>query len=93
MTIDRIGSPEPIQSGKRPGQTGRSAPVERSDTIDLSSEAVERSEFQRLMELVAAAPLQREDRIAELREKINDPSYINERIGATADRIMDVFGL
>ena len=92
MTIDRIGSPEPIQGGKRPGQTGRPAPVDRSDTIAISPEALERSELQRLMELVVAAPDLREDRIAELREKINDPSYINERIGATADRIMDVFG-
>jgi negative regulator of flagellin synthesis FlgM len=37
-----------------------------------------------------AAPDIREERIAELREKINDPSYINDRLlGETADRILE----
>jgi negative regulator of flagellin synthesis FlgM len=93
MTIDRIGSPEPIQPGKKPGQTSRVAQTERTDSIDLSSEAVEKSELYRMVELAASAPDVREDRIAELRQKINDPSYIDDRIiSATADRILDLFG-
>jgi negative regulator of flagellin synthesis FlgM len=93
MTIDRIGSPEPIQPGKKPGQTSRVTPAERSDTIDLSSEAMEKSELYRMMELASQAPDVREDRIAELKQKINDPSYIDDRIiSATADKLLDVFG-
>ncbi|MDR3337678.1 MAG: flagellar biosynthesis anti-sigma factor FlgM [Treponema sp.] len=93
MTIDRIGSPEPIQPGKRPGQNSRVRETEKSDSISLSSEAIEKAELYRAIELISAAPDIREDRIAELKQKINDPSYLNEQIiNATADKIMDVFG-
>ncbi|MDR1971652.1 MAG: flagellar biosynthesis anti-sigma factor FlgM [Treponema sp.] len=94
MTIDRIGFSEPLQNGKRPG---RSEPVNRdpsSDSISLSSEALEKAEIYRAAALVAAAPDTRADRIAELKARINDPSYINDRIlEATADRILESFGL
>ncbi|MFA6508565.1 MAG: flagellar biosynthesis anti-sigma factor FlgM [Treponemataceae bacterium] len=46
------------------------------------------------MELVSSADDVRADRIAELKQKINDPSYINDKlISDTADRIMTAFGL
>jgi negative regulator of flagellin synthesis FlgM len=94
MMIDRIGYTEPIQPGKRPG---RSEPVNRSaesDSINLSSEAVEKAEIYRATGIVAAAPDVRAERIAELKAKIDDPSYINDRIlQATADKIMESFGL
>jgi negative regulator of flagellin synthesis FlgM len=94
MTVDRIGFTEPIQPGKK---TGRNEPVSQgknSDSISLSSEALEKSELYRAIEVVAAAaPDVRADRIAELKAKINDPSYINDRImNATADKILESFG-
>ncbi|MDR3276494.1 MAG: flagellar biosynthesis anti-sigma factor FlgM [Treponema sp.] len=93
MTIDRINPIDPIQPGKKPGQTGRVEP-QRDDSISLSREAVEKSELYRVQELVAAAPDVRLDRIEELRQKINDPSYLNEAvIRATADKILDAFVL
>jgi negative regulator of flagellin synthesis FlgM len=94
MTIDRIGPIDPIQPGKKPGQTTRINQTEKSDSINLSSEAVEKGELYQTIELVSAASDLRMDRVAELKQKINDPSYINETIiRATADKIMDVFGL
>jgi negative regulator of flagellin synthesis FlgM len=92
MTIDRIGSPEPLQPGKKPGQNSRVSQAEKSDSINLSSEAREKAQIFRALELAASAPDIREDRVAELRQKIDDPAYIEERIGATADKIMGVFG-
>ena len=94
MTIDRIGSIDPIQPGKRPGRTNEVSGTSKTDSINISSEAQAKAEFFRVKELAAAAPDIRADRVAELREKINDPSYINEAIlNATADRIMDdLFG-
>ncbi|MDR2177515.1 MAG: flagellar biosynthesis anti-sigma factor FlgM [Treponema sp.] len=94
MMIDRIGYTEPIQSGKRPG---RNEPVTRgspSDSISLSPEALEKAEIYRAADTVAAAPDVRAERVAELKAKINDPSYIDERLlEATADKIMESFGL
>ena len=94
MTVDRINPFEPLQPGKK---TGRSSQMERgreNDSISLSNEAVEKAELYRTLDLVNTADDVRADRVAELKKKINDPSYINDTIiMATADRIMDAFGL
>ena len=94
MTIDRIGSIDPIQPGKKSGQNGRVSPQDKADSISLSAEAMEKGEIYQAMEIVSSASDIRADRIAELREKINDPSYINDTVlKATAEKIMDAFGL
>ena len=94
MTIDRIGFIDPIQPGKKPGKTSQVSESPRTDTISISSEAQEKAEFFRTKELAASALALRAERIAELKEKINDPSYINEKvINATADKLINaLFG-
>ena len=94
MTIDRIGSIDPIQPGKKPGQANRVSESPKTDSIDISSAAQEKAELYRITELAAAAPEVRADRVAELREKINDPAYINDKvINVTADKLIDaLFG-
>jgi negative regulator of flagellin synthesis FlgM len=94
MTIDRINPLEPIQPGKKSGRSGQVERGTESDTISLSSEAVEKADLYRAMELVSTGSDVRAERVAELKQKINDPSYINDTIiKATADKIMDAFGL
>jgi negative regulator of flagellin synthesis FlgM len=94
MTIDRINPLEPIQPGKKSGRSGQVERGAESDSISLSSEAVEKADLYRAMELVSTASDVRSERVAELKQKINDPSYINDTIiKATADKIMDAFGL
>jgi len=94
MTIDRIGSIDPIQPEKKPGRAGHVGGASRADSISISAEAQERAELFRVRELAAAAPESRADRVAELRAKINDPAYLNDRVmNATADRLIDaLFG-
>ena len=94
MTIDRIGPIDPIQPGKRPGRAEQVAEAPRTDSVSISSAAQEKAEIFRVKELANAAPDVRADRVAELREKINDPAYINERVlTATAERLIDdLFG-
>jgi negative regulator of flagellin synthesis FlgM len=94
MMIDRIGYTEPIPPGKRPGKNEPLTHGSPSDSISLSSEAREKAEIYRANDLVAAAPDVRAERIQELKAKINDPSYIDQRVlEATADKIMEAFGL
>ena len=94
MTIDRIGNIDPIQPGKKPGQTGPVKGSPNSDSISISSEGLAKAELHRIQELVAAAPDTRAEKIAELKAKIDDPSYINDKVvNATADNIIDaLFG-
>ena len=90
MTIDRIGNIEPIQPEKKPGKANNAGGSSRADSISISAEAQQMAEIFRVREIAAAAPESRADRIAELRQKINDPAYLNDRvINATADRLID----
>ena len=94
MTIDRVGLIDPIQPGKKPGRANQVNESPKTDSISISSEAQAKAELYRVRELAAAAPDSRADRVAELREKINDPAYINDKLmNATADRLIDaLFG-
>ena len=94
MMIERIGQLDPIQPANRPGKNERSRGGDRADSIDVSPQAKEMAEVYQVVELIKSAPDLDDLQIAALREKINDPAYLNERtINATADRIMDAFGL
>ena len=94
MTIDRIGSIDPIQPGKKPGRANQNNESPKTDSISISSAAQEKAELFRIRELAAAAPEVRADRVAELKEKLNDPSYIDDKvINSTADKLIDaLFG-
>jgi negative regulator of flagellin synthesis FlgM len=94
MTIDRVSPIDPIQPGKRPAKAGQVNESPNSDSISISSEALEKAELLRTQELAASAPDVRLERVAELKEKINDPAYINESvINATANKLIDtLFG-
>ena len=94
MMVGRIGQLDPIQPGSKPGKSDQLRGGDRTDSISLSPEAKERAELYQVVELIKSAPDELDDaQIAALREKINDPAYLNGTIGATADRIMDAFGL
>jgi negative regulator of flagellin synthesis FlgM len=94
MTVDRIGSLDPIQPGKKPGRSDQVNPRENIDSISLSSEALEKSELHQARELVFSAADVRAERIQEMKSKLNDPSYINETLlKGTADKIMEAWGL
>ena len=94
MTIDRIGPIDPIQPGKKPGRANQVNENPITDSISISSKAQQKAELYRIQELAAAAPEIRADRVAELKEKINDPSYLNDKVmNETADRLIDaLFG-
>jgi negative regulator of flagellin synthesis FlgM len=92
MTVNRIGPVEPITPGKKPGRNENVGGSDRTDTINLSTEAKEKAEMYQVLELIKSAPELDEARIAELRQKIDDPAYLNDRVvNATADKILDAW--
>ena len=94
MMVGRIGQLDPIQPGNRPGKSDQLRGGDKTDSINVSPEAKEKAEVYQVVELIKSAPDMDDAKIAALREKINDPAYINERIiSATADRIIDAFRL
>jgi len=94
MMIDRIGSIDPIQSGKKPERTDAVHSKAEKDSIAVSSEAVEKGDLFQAIELVSTVSDVRADKVAALKQKIQDPNYINNvMVESAADRIMDLFGL
>ena len=92
MTVDRIGHLEPIPPGKKPGRNVQVGGENKTDSIDLSTKAVEQAERYQVLELIKSVPEIDDARIAELRQKIDDPAYINEKvINATAENIINAW--
>jgi len=94
MMVGRIGPLDPVQPENRPGKSEKFRGGDRADSIDVSQKAKEKAEIYQIVELIKSAPELDDIQIAAIRERINDPAYLNERtITATADRIMDAFGM
>ena len=92
MMVDRVGHIEPLQPGKKTGRAESANTIDRSDSINLSPESIAKAEKYQVVELIKATQEIDEARVIELRGKINDPSYINEKVvSATADKIMDAW--
>jgi len=88
MTVDRIGHVEPIPPSKRPGRSENAGGSDKADTISLSTQAMEQAERYQVIELIKSSPDLDEARIVELRQKLDDPSYLKDAIGKTADNIL-----
>jgi negative regulator of flagellin synthesis FlgM len=92
MTVNRIGHVEPILSGKKPGRNEQVGGNNKADTINLSAQAMEQAEKYQVLELIKSSPELDEARIVELREKLEDPSYLNEKVlNATAENILSAW--
>ena len=95
MRIDQIGGINPlnnIQNTKRTQNAGsvKSAP----DSISVSAEAKEMAEAYYLKGIADETPDVRADLVAQIKEKIKDANYLNpQTISATADRIMQAYGI
>ena len=76
-------------------KTDNSAKVKaESDSISVSKEAGEMAEAYYMDNVAADTPDVRADRIAEVKAKIKDPSYLsNAIIQSTAEKLMTSYGL
>ncbi len=94
MTIDRLNSIDPIRDPQKPALGGKAEKARGGDSISISSDAAQKADLYRALELAKAAPETRSDRVAELKAKINDPAYMDDKVlSMTADRILDqLFG-
>jgi len=94
MKIDRMGSVDPLRKYNKTSKTQKNASAEKGDSITLSAEAKSRAEMFKASEIAKSAPDVRMDRVEEVRQKLQDPSYIDDKVlGSVADSIMDLFGL
>jgi negative regulator of flagellin synthesis FlgM len=94
MMIERLGPVDPLSPAGNSGKATRAEKADRSDAINLSVEAKEKGEIFRAVEISKQTPDVRLDKIAEIKKKLQDPSYIDDAVvKVVAERVMDVFGL
>lgn len=93
--IDKIGGVNPLNNVQNIRKTENAARVsEDFDSIHLSDEAVEKAEAYYMEKVAAETPDVRADRIAAVKEKIKDPSYLSDAvIQSAAEKFMTSVGL
>jgi negative regulator of flagellin synthesis FlgM len=94
MTIEGIGPVDPIQRFNKTEKINKPNASQAGDSISVSNEAKLRSEIMQAVEDIRNVPDIRQDRVDEVKARLEDPSYIDERIvDAVADEIMSVFDI
>lgn len=92
MTIERISVPDPISKLNKADKTNKAMKTDKKDSINLSSEAKSRAELYNATETAKMAPAIRQDRVDEVKKKLEDPAYItNAVVEVVADKIMNYF--
>jgi negative regulator of flagellin synthesis FlgM len=94
MIIDRLNSIDPIRDPQKALSRWKSREGCRRRFYLHLLGCHQKADLYKAFELAKAAPETRSDRIAELKAKINEPSYIDDAVvSMTADRIIDqLFG-
>ncbi len=94
MNINSLSPVDPVSKQNKTSKVVKPVSTGGKDSIQISSDAKAMAEVYNAAETVKASPDVRMDRIEEVREKLKDPSYIdNKIIESVADSVMDMFGL
>jgi len=95
MMIDRIGGVNPLNNVQTTRRVNNTSSVSMGeDSISVSQEAKGMAEAYFLSKVASETPDIREDLVAQVKEKIKNPNYINSAVmSSVADRIMSAYGL
>lgn len=94
MTIDRLGSADPVAKYNKTSKTSKVVKKSETDSVNVSDEAKRSAELLKAADAAKLSPDVRMDRIEEVKAKLQDPNYINDKVlGEVADSIMDMFGI
>ncbi len=94
MTVERIGPLDPASNVKKTDKPAKAKTKSEVDSINVSQEARSKSEVFKAMEVAKTAADVRLDRVAEVKRKLQDPSYPSQEvIEKTAEEILKSFGV
>jgi negative regulator of flagellin synthesis FlgM len=94
MNINGLGHIDAVSKQNKTSKVTKPVNAEGKDSIKISSDAKAMAEVYGVAETVKVTPDVRMDRIEEVREKLKDPSYIdNKVIESVADSVLDLFGI
>ena len=95
MMIDKVGGINPLQNVQNTRKTSGAENVKLGkDSITVSDEAKRMADLYYLKQVASETPDVRLDKIAEVKQKIQDPNYLTKEVlDSAADRLMASFGL
>lgn len=95
MMINGINNVSQVNNIQNLRKTENTAKVSRgTDSISVSAEAKEMAELYYMDKVAKETPDVRADRIAEVKEKIKDPNYLNNAVfSSAADKFLSALGL
>ena len=95
MSIESVGSVDPVVHHQPVDRTAPAARAEHTDSVEISTEAKAAGEALRVAtEIALSSPDVRTELIAEAARKLQDPSYVNsEVLDSLTDRLMESFGV
>jgi negative regulator of flagellin synthesis FlgM len=94
MTVERIGPLDPTSNVNKTEKPSKPKAKSDVDSINVSQEARSKAEIHKAYEAARSASDVRVDKVAEMKRKLQDPSYPSEEvIEKAADEIMKSFGL
>lgn len=94
MTIDKLGPINPVSKYNKAPKVEKPSSRDNADSISFSEEAKSKGEVYKVTEEVKLTPEISQDRIDEVKKKLQDPTYIDEKVvEAVAEKVMDLFQL
>ncbi len=94
MTIDRVGPLDNISKIRKSSKLPKTSKTNKKDSISFSREAREKAEIFNALEIAKKSPDVRLDRVTEVKKKLEDPSYINDKVvEVVAEKIMESFDI
>ena len=94
MTIERLGPVDPVSKFNKTDKASKPAKQDGADSISFSEEAKSKGEIYKATEEVKLSPEIRQDRIDEVKKKLQDPNYIDDKVvEAVAEKVMNLFEL
>ena len=93
MMIEKLDKTSPITNITNDVIKMDSSSFNTRDSVTLSRDAERLAEIHLAMNVAKNAPDIRMDKVAEMKEKFSNPSYLDSIISDLADNIMDAYGL
>jgi len=91
--IEKINVTSPITTVANDVVKGDVSSFNTRDSVTLSKDAERLAEIHLAMSVAKSAPDIRMDKVAEMKEKFSNPSYLDSIISNLADNIMEAYGL
>lgn len=93
--INSVNSVNQVNNVQNLRKTEGTAKVSReADSISVSAEAKEMAEVYYMEKVANETPDVRADRVAEVKEKLKDPNYLNSAVlSSAADKFLSAIGL